>query len=362
MPWQDLDRKRSSYGLHLPALDGARGVAALIVVASHSGAFSMKGQGGMGVLWFFLLSGFVLSLPYVERPGALLNTAELGRFFRNRVLRIVPIYLVAVALLSTGPGRGLEWFLWNASFIKGWNHLWSVAEEVRFYLLFPLVMGVLATIPGRVARIAVTFALLIAAFLARQLHLIDMMVGETREFYFWFFLGGVLVGQLSHEPRIRSWVRSRPAGVLFTSSSLLIGAFLVLSSNAMVRDFWRPLIPGLRSGFSLNGWAQPELWLVLFSLLTIDIVLRPKGLVGRILGSRIVRLAGLLSYSTYLFHLPVVLMLAPRIVDREALFAATLVISYAIAWLAYILVERPALGFKSKHVRDETGTAPGRVP
>jgi len=311
----------------------------------------MRGQGGLGVLWFFLLSGFVLSLPYVEQPRALLNLSELGRFFRNRVLRIVPIYLVAVTFLATRPNRDLEWFLWNASFIKGWNHLWSVAEEVRFYLLFPLVMGVLALVPGRVARIVVTFALIIAAYFARELHAIDMMVGSTREFYFWFFLGGVLVCHLSNWSSVRTVVRNHVAGILLTSSSLLAGAFLVLSSNAMVAGLWRPLIPGLRPGFSLNGWAQPELWLALFCLLTIDVVLRPTGLVGRILGLRLVRLAGLLSYSTYLFHFPVVVMLAPRIADREALFAATLAISYGVAWLAYILVERPALGLKSKRVR-----------
>ncbi|MCP5060719.1 MAG: acyltransferase [bacterium] len=212
------------------------------------------------------------------------------------------------------------------------------------------------------ARIGVTFALLVAAYLARQQHLIDMMVGETREFYFWFFLGGVLVGQLSHEPRIRSLVRSKPAGVVLTAGSLFVGGFLVMSSNAMVVDFWRPLFPGLGAGFSLNGWAQPELWLTLFSLLTIDVVSRPKGLVGRILALRFVRLAGLLSYSKYLFHLPVMLILASRIVDPEGLFAATLAISYGVAWLAYILVERPALGLKSKYVRDGTRPAPERVP
>ncbi len=94
-PLIDADRKRSTYGDRLFVLDGIRGVAVLIVIASHTSAFGMRGHGSLGVLLFFFLSGFVLTLPYADEPRRLLSGTELYRFTASRVLRIVPIYLVA---------------------------------------------------------------------------------------------------------------------------------------------------------------------------------------------------------------------------------------------------------------------------
>jgi hypothetical protein len=61
----------------------------------------------------------------------------------------VPIYFVAVALIAWLVGADLNWFLANVFFVKGWGLLWSVAEEARFYVLFPLV--ILACAAARLA-------------------------------------------------------------------------------------------------------------------------------------------------------------------------------------------------------------------
>lgn len=101
----------------------------------------MYGQGSLGVLLFFMLSGFVLTLPYTdEHCPRLMIRSELWRFSVNRVLRIIPIYLVAILFIAWLMDAELNWFLANASLYKGWNHLWSVVEEARFYLLFPVVI------------------------------------------------------------------------------------------------------------------------------------------------------------------------------------------------------------------------------
>ncbi len=98
-PLVDPDRKRSTHGDSLFVLDGIRGLAVLIVIASHTGAFGMGGQGSLGVLLFFFLSGFVLTLPYADEPRRLVNRAELFRFAASRVLRIVPIYLEQILII-----------------------------------------------------------------------------------------------------------------------------------------------------------------------------------------------------------------------------------------------------------------------
>ena len=83
----------------------------------------------------------------------LLDGGELYRFAASRFLRIVPIYFVAVALIAWLVGADLNWFLANVFFVKGWGHLWSVAEEARFYVLFPLVILSLALLPGWLSRV-----------------------------------------------------------------------------------------------------------------------------------------------------------------------------------------------------------------
>ncbi len=139
-PFSDINKKKSSIGKSYLELDGLRGIAVIIVLLSHTSAFGMYGQGSIGVLLFFFLSGFVLSIPFVNHPERIRTKEAIISFTVNRVLRIVPIYWVALVLIHLYVSNEFSWVLWNASFIKGWNHFWSVAEEVRFYLLFPIVI------------------------------------------------------------------------------------------------------------------------------------------------------------------------------------------------------------------------------
>src|SRR3546814_17230942 len=84
-PFSDPDRKRSSHGDSDFSIDGLRGLAMLVVVASHTHAFGMAGQGSIGVLLFFVLSGYVLTMPFVDRPESGLTLAAVRRFALNRV-------------------------------------------------------------------------------------------------------------------------------------------------------------------------------------------------------------------------------------------------------------------------------------
>jgi peptidoglycan/LPS O-acetylase OafA/YrhL len=157
---------------HIPALDGIRGLAILLVMVSHfilrewwsSQQWYNLVQGGwLGVDLFFVLSGFLITgilLDAREKPG------YFGNFYRRRVLRIFPLYYAAVLVtwltilfVEKAPERlqGYDSFGWFFAFapniamgLKGdWlyhshifnlNHLWSLAIEEQFYLLWPLVV------------------------------------------------------------------------------------------------------------------------------------------------------------------------------------------------------------------------------
>ena len=96
-PYIDVNSKRSTKGDNLEILDGIRGFAVLIVLASHTSAFFMYAQGSLGVFLFFFLSGIVLSIPYIS-SSKILDIKETSLYFVNRVCRIVPLYVVMVAI------------------------------------------------------------------------------------------------------------------------------------------------------------------------------------------------------------------------------------------------------------------------
>jgi peptidoglycan/LPS O-acetylase OafA/YrhL len=181
---------------HLPALDGLRGLAVLAVIAFHlcavpiaSGAAwrlagGVASVGWLGVELFFVLSGCLIT-------GILLDTRDgarpLATFWARRALRIAPLYfaLLAVAFvliptlvpaLRQSHPRFLDAAPWYATFLTnvalarshgmaafGTGHLWSLAIEEQFYLVWPLV--VLRATPRALAR--VTLALFGLGVLAR---------------------------------------------------------------------------------------------------------------------------------------------------------------------------------------------------
>ena len=156
---------------HVPALDGVRGLAILGVLAFHArtvfvntselpgSVFQGVSQGRLGVTLFFVLSGFLIT-------GILLDTREspgyFRRFYFRRVLRIFPLYFAyllliflmvrAVWVLAAGddPWKGINawWYLGYlqnlpAAHAQGHlflNHLWSLAIEEQFYLVWPAVV------------------------------------------------------------------------------------------------------------------------------------------------------------------------------------------------------------------------------
>jgi peptidoglycan/LPS O-acetylase OafA/YrhL len=347
-PWIDPNRKRSAKGDSLYPLDGIRGLAVVIVMASHANAVGMGGQGSLGVLLFFTLSGFVLMLPFAEHPERIFQWSTVWRFFANRALRILPIFAVAVLYIRWLIGENWEWATTNLTFAGGWTHLWSVAEEVRFYLLFPFVVALLALLPSRLPRIAALVAMILIAWRFQHFVLIDMMTGTLVEFDFWFFLAGALACLLYDPLRKLS---GSSASIIFGFASLVIVACMFASSDAALAKLWRPLFPHLPNNLALNGWILPEPWCGLFIVLLVGVTAFPGTLINRLMQSWPMRHLGLLSYSLYLFHVPVMMSLERYELRTESLFLVTFAITYVVACVTYLAIEKPFLMLKPKDSR-----------
>lgn len=140
----------------LPALTGVRFVAAICVAMYHFGGSTQLfwSRGFLGVSLFYVLSGFILTYAYWGRLG----TSSLRDFYRARVARIYPVYVLALVValprfayaLITGKSESAAALVlaplalqsWVPSAALAWNAPgWSISNELAFYLAFPLCLG-----------------------------------------------------------------------------------------------------------------------------------------------------------------------------------------------------------------------------
>ena len=147
----------------LPGLDTIRALGALLVLATHSafwsGSYSFTFTGTLlarldvGVPLFFVLSGFLLSRPYLRAARREERPPRLRPYLWKRAVRVLPVYwvvaVVAMALVSGNSDAGLVGWLraltltdiyFRDRLPDGLTQTWSLATEVSFYVLLPLIM------------------------------------------------------------------------------------------------------------------------------------------------------------------------------------------------------------------------------
>lgn len=125
----------------LDALDGLRGLAAIMVIADHTCGW-FRGVGASGVWIFFALSGFLLARPFIGNPRAILSLTYLAGYFRRRFMRILPMYYTYIFVVYV-ISRRFNLAFAHGLFLEGDGHLWALPQEALFYLLWPLVVLVL---------------------------------------------------------------------------------------------------------------------------------------------------------------------------------------------------------------------------
>ena len=143
-------------GEHIAALDGIRGTAALLVVVSHLDGIGLttgmpKHAGSIGVIVFFILSGFLMGHLYLHRP---FEPRAVLRYAAARAARVLPLYYAVVLgsyVLSLLIGQDYTFYLdfprlVRQLFMVGSAHVfWSIPPEVEFYAVFLLPWWLVAT-------------------------------------------------------------------------------------------------------------------------------------------------------------------------------------------------------------------------
>jgi len=329
-------------------IDGLRALAVLPVVLFHAGVGGFSG-GFVGVDIFFVISGYLItSLILAE-----LDTGRfsLRHFYERRARRILPalytVMLVCLALawllllpadldnfaqsMMAVAGFGSNLLFWQtqgyfgpAAELQPLLHTWSLAVEEQFYLLFPLLL-MLGWRRGR-RRTACVLALLALASLA--LAQWASLYAPVAAFYLlpmrgWELLAGALAACYLHG----AGARAVPAWL--AESGSLLGAALIVTAIA-VFDSQTPF-PGLYALVPTAG------------AVAIIVLATPSTLTGRWLGARVPVGVGLISYSTYLWHQPLLAFAKLRYVDAlDAPMTALLVMaSLALGLVTWKFVEAP---------------------
>ena len=167
-------RRPSSF---IPELEAWRGWAFLLVLLFHyigvlgGGKADAFGEatlwtrwmaaGNTGVTLFFVLSGFLLTLPFIEEmKGA--RSVDRVAYFEARILRIIPLFytLVILAFAVTQKSETLKAFLFIPIGFKAFPFSvpwWTLTTEVQFYILLPFVTLLLHSKRGRIALLVVLF-------------------------------------------------------------------------------------------------------------------------------------------------------------------------------------------------------------
>ena len=352
---------------YIPALDGLRAVAILLVVASHAGLDRVV-PGAFGVTLFFFISGYLITRQLL---GSLTARGHIGvgGFYLRRVLRLAPAglaYTLLTGLAYRWAGGSLSPLAWLAAVFYGanifdlwvgyrstlagvrhpFNILWSLAIEEHFYAVWPFV---LAAVWRWRAAVWAVLALCLAV-LAWRLWLFGHCGGawsgvcgrtqpDPRWRYNRLYLGtdtrfdsiawGALLALA--EQRRQAWV-----GRAAHSSLVQAAAWAVLAGGF--------LLPGALARHVLRTTLQGVALLVLFPA-----ILHREHALRRALSVPAALLIGRLSYSLYLWHWGAFALadgLAGR--DRPLWLAIGLPLSALAAWASYVLVEQPMLRLRRR--------------
>ncbi len=341
-----------------PGLDGLRAVAVLAVIAYHLG-FGWASGGLLGVEVFFVLSGYLITDLLVNehrRSGRV----DLGQFWLRRAKRLLPalfVMLAAVVVWATlvDPARLAAvrsdlpaavlyvsnwWFIFHhVSYFARFGppsplgHLWSLAIEEQFYVVWPLVV-VAAFRLARWRRALVALTVLGAAASAVEMALLYVPGGNPTRVYdgtdtraFALLIGAALALLL---PRARSF------GAVSGGARRVLGAVGGAALAGIFVLLWRT---GEYSTFLYRGG------MVVLSVLTavvIAVTIHPGARLGRLLGAEPLRWLGERSYAVYLWHYPVIVLTTP-VGAQPSLARGTLQVasSVVLAGASWRFVEQP---------------------
>ena len=363
-PWHlDRGRKAGEMG-YLPGLDGVRALAVLGVLLYHGDLTWMQG-GFLGVDVFFVLSGFLITTLITEefeRSGRI----NFGKFYLGRARRLLPalllmlfvVGLVAAIFYRESAFAYRQDALASLLYVTNWwyivadqsyfeaigrpaflQHLWSLAVEEQFYLIWPAIAFVLLKWRGRraVFYVAIGAALLSTAWMI-ALSVRNGYPLEADPSRAYFGSDTHVMGLLLGAALAMVWRPGRLSRHLTAGAKAIITA---LGVSALLGVVWFYLQVSEYSPFLYRGG-----FFVLSAVVCVLIAAasHPGVPFGPILGAQPMRYIGQRSYGLYLWHWPIFVITRPGLdvpVTGAWNFALRMALTFLVAELSYRFVEIP---------------------
>ena len=386
-----------------PLFDGLRGIAVLAILSFHCAEYSgrigfgplgrlAEVAGGEAVIVFFVISGFLLYRPFAAARADGKSRPSTGLYARRRALRILPAYWIALTMLAIFPGvAGVftgDWWryygylqLYSAHARNGGIQVaWTLCVEVTFYLALPLWAIAIRRLPG---------AATVAGFVRSELAALALVVlgGGAVQIavsrgHLPYALGVSLVGQgawiaLGMGLAVLSVAGQRRTALIDPVRRIADRSELCWVLGLVAAAGLAALIPshGLFGLIATVEVAQSiprtVAKLLLEGVLALAFVLpavfgdQRRGLARRVLAWRPFVGLGVISYSFYLYHLPIVALLAIKhttafsatglnlmahvhTARTVVLYALSLAITTVVATISYRLIELPFLRRKER--------------
>lgn len=321
---------------HRPALDGVRGIAILLVIASHFDHRYSSG-GPVGVTVFFVLSGFLITALLLEERDRT-GCVSLGGFYLRRARRLFPalgLLVLVVGTLQTALGVPVSALVPVVFYVGNWaaiagepmgffKHTWSLSVEEQFYLVWPLVLLAALRLWGRRGVLAAAILGAVASVLLR--------------FAIWDGGAGAVHARFGSDAN---------------AAGLLIGCALAAWMHGRpVTGRNRPALAGLVVTIPALVAASPSLVnytlvapLVAMAATPVAVWLLVRGGGVGWFGNPLLRFIGRRSYGYYLWHAPLLTFAVVTMGGHSAASVAVATLFTAtVAEVSWRFVERPLLG------------------
>ena len=347
---------------YITGLDGIRAIAVIMVLAYHLKLALFK-SGFLGVTVFFVLSGYLITgilISEVEEEG----TIDLKNFWLRRIRRLVPAVMsmaVVIIFVSAVVNRiiftkGCKDFLASVLGFNNWwqifnkvsyfeaagvpspfTHCWSLAIETQFYLIYPLILlGIYKLVKSRGegrAKRGLLFAgvtlLLALISVILMIVLFDPQQDASRVYYgtdtraFSLLFGAVLA--ILWDYRMVPRRLSASVNMVLGSVSFAVLLVMTIAINGS-SNFW------YRGGQFVG---------TILTVLVIYTVLGRKTWLSRLLSNPVLKWIGDRSYSIYLWHYPIILLISKGIKASWWITLIEIVLSVVLAELSYRFIETP---------------------
>ncbi|GAB4016647.1 hypothetical protein GCM10028808_45750 [Spirosoma migulaei] len=329
------------------SLDGLRAIAVMIVLFAHANIYIKSG--GVGVDIFFVLSGFLIT-GLLSNEMLLHNSINFKNFYAKRFLRLSPCLIIVCLAYSawhllkqnTFPLKEIIIALtYTGNYARaiysinlhGLNHVWSLACEEQFYLIWPIVILVLETYIKSLKQKAILLLMLSFGIAIYRFSLVGHVSAARIYFALDTHMDGLILGSfLSYHIKIIQNMKKVPSiygkilSYLLVPSSILTLLLLILFLN------WPSPLMG-KYGFFVAAVAS--------SIIITDLVIGKFSILKVVLEHKILVYIGKISYGLYLWHAILYYIIDLTLVQSKGIVKVPikLTLSIVVASISYYYFE-----------------------